>query len=286
MRLGMCGMSSLTSGRSSTSSSRLDLAQHADGAQQVLVDRVVVVHRELHQPDDAAEIGDEAAEHARLVHPPQRRLGRPPRGEDLQEQPVGLRVGAQLGVDALERLGDEARRVRVDGEARTVGDPVETDKVDRIALERLGVEDVDAVVIDLEVDGVVEGARAAAQPAEEAVEGLGRLGVPLLQRRADDRGQVADVLGDQKVVLHEAFDVCLAGARRVAEALGDRPLQVEAQALLGAAGEEVQVAAHRPEEFLAAREQREFSRREQAGGDELARVVRPGRRIWRSRTAC
>ena len=38
----------------------------------------------------------------------------------------------------------------------------------------------------------------------------------------------------------------------MADALGDLALQVEAEALLGAAGREVHVAAHAPQEFLAA----------------------------------
>ena len=100
-------------------------------------------------------------------------LGRAARGQDLQEQPVGFGVGAQLGVDALQRLRDEPRRVGMDGEARAVGDPIEADQIDRIALERVGVDDVDAVVVDLEVGGVGDRARAAAQAAEEAVERLG-----------------------------------------------------------------------------------------------------------------
>ena len=33
------------------------------------------------------------------------------------------------------------------------------------------------------------------------------LGLALLESGADDRGQVADVLGDQEIVLHEPFDV-------------------------------------------------------------------------------
>ena len=61
------------------------VAEHSDRAQQVLVDRVVVVHRELHHPDDAAEIGNEPAEHAGLVHAPQRGLRRVARSEDLEE---------------------------------------------------------------------------------------------------------------------------------------------------------------------------------------------------------
>ena len=49
----------------------LDRRQQPDGADRMLVDGVVVVHVELHLGDDAAEVGDEAAEHARLVHPAQ-----------------------------------------------------------------------------------------------------------------------------------------------------------------------------------------------------------------------
>ena len=239
----------------------------------MLVDRIVVVHRELHHPDDAAEIGDEPAEHAGLVHPPQRRLRRVARGEDLEEQPVGLRVVAQPRVDALQRLRDEPRRVGVDRQVRAVGDPEQADEIDRIALEDVGSDDVDAIVSTLKSFASAIARVRAPQPPDETVEHRRRLGLALLERGADDRGQVADVLGDQEIVLHEPFDVGLAGARRIAELAGDRPLHVEAQALLGAAGEEMQAAAHRPQEFLAAAEQREFARREQAGRDEFMRVL-------------
>ena len=53
----------------------LDLGEDADRADQVLVHRVVVVHVELHHRDDLAEIGDEAAEHAGLVHRAEHALG-------------------------------------------------------------------------------------------------------------------------------------------------------------------------------------------------------------------
>ena len=96
------------------------------------------------------------------------------------------------------------------------------------------------------------------------------LGVPLLERRADDRGQIADVLGDEEIVLHEPLDVDQPGAGRIAELTGDRALNVEAQPLLRPAGEKVEPAAHAPEEFLAAAKQRELARREQTGGDQLA----------------
>ena len=73
----------------------LDLGEHADAAQQMLVHRVVVVHVELHHRDDAAEGAHEAAEHAGLVHPPQDDLG-VVRGQDFEEQPVGLGIVPQL----------------------------------------------------------------------------------------------------------------------------------------------------------------------------------------------
>ena len=45
-----------------------DVGDDAHGAQGVLVDRVGVVHVELHLGDDAAELRDEPAEHPGLVH--------------------------------------------------------------------------------------------------------------------------------------------------------------------------------------------------------------------------
>ena len=139
-----------------------------------------------------------------------------------------------FGVDALQRLGDEPRRIGMDRQVRAVGDPEQADQIDRIALEDVGADDVDAIVLDLEILGVGDRARPAAQAPDEPVEHRRRLGLPLLERGADDRGQIADVLGDQEIVLHEALDVGLPGARRIAELAGDRPLQVEAQTLLGA----------------------------------------------------
>ncbi len=70
--------------------SRLDRAELADRANEMLVDRVMMVHRELHHADDAAEIGDEPAEHAGFVHAPQRDFRRVARREDFEEQPVRL----------------------------------------------------------------------------------------------------------------------------------------------------------------------------------------------------
>ena len=101
-------MISVDSGSALGGVAALDVGQHADGAQQVLVDRVVVVHVELHHRDDAAELGDEAAEHAGLVHAPQRRLGVALPSQQLEEDAVGLGVVAQLVVDQAQRAAQQA----------------------------------------------------------------------------------------------------------------------------------------------------------------------------------
>ena len=51
----------------------------------------------------------------------------------------------------------------------------------------------------------------------------------VLEVRAQDRGQVADILGDQEVVLHEALDPARAGVVCVAHAAPDLGLHVEAE---------------------------------------------------------
>ena len=91
-----------------------------------------------------------------------------------------------------------------------------------------------------------------------------RLGLLVLQLGAQDRGEIADVLGDQEIVLHEAFDILHAGMAGIAEPDRDLALHVERQPLFGAAGEEMQVAAHRPQEIGAAAEGAVFLRVEHA----------------------
>src|SRR4029079_15396632 len=91
--------------------------------------------------------------------------------------------------------------------------------------------------------------------------------------RTQDRGEIADVLGDQEVVLHEALDVLHARMFVVAEPNGDLALDVEGQPLLGAAGMKVHVAADVPLEVLAAAEQLEFVFVEYTAVDQFLDVV-------------
>ena len=51
-----------------------DACQQADGADAMLIHRIMVVHIELHLRHDATEIRYKASEHCRLIHPAQHRF--------------------------------------------------------------------------------------------------------------------------------------------------------------------------------------------------------------------
>ena len=55
------GSNSWVSGSSVLETAIGDLGHHPDGADQMLIHRIVVVHVELHQGDDLAELGHELA---------------------------------------------------------------------------------------------------------------------------------------------------------------------------------------------------------------------------------
>ena len=113
--------------------------------------------------------------------------------------------------------------------------------------------------------------RPRAQPGNWASPGL--LGVLLLQLGEEHTGQAADLFGLQEEILHEAFDRALARPVREIHARGHLPLQVEGEAILGAAGDGVQMAAHRPEEGFGPAEGAIFLARQQAHIDQFRGAV-------------
>ena len=226
----------------------------------MLVHRIVVVHVELHHRHDAAERVHELAEHAGLVHAPQHGLGVVLRRQDFQKQAVGLGVVAHALVDQLERTRGDAHGLGMEREIVLLREMEQPDQVDRIAAKDVGARDVDAVVVDDEIVGFRQRSPALrrAQPGDEAAEHRRGLGLALFEAGAQDRGEIADVLGGEEIVLHEALDVLQAGMLGVAEPDRDLALDVERQPLLGAAGDEMHVAADRPQEVFAAAEQLVF----------------------------
>ena len=110
----------------------LDLREQPDRADRMLVDRIMMVHVELHLRDDPAEVGNEAAEHAGLVHPAKHHLGRVERGQDFEEQGVGAQIVAHLAVDQRRVAGRGAHRNRVDLELLADGEREELEQAHRI----------------------------------------------------------------------------------------------------------------------------------------------------------
>ena len=129
------------------------------------------------------------------------------------------------------------------------------DEVDGIALEHLDVGNVEPAVVDAKIAAGADAAPGApAQRIEQPGEPRRRLDLLDLQRRAQDSRQIADVLGDEEIVLHEALDTAQAAALHIAQPFRHRCLHVEGQPLLRPPRQEVQVAPDRPQQVHAAAE--------------------------------
>ena len=224
----------------------------------MLVHRVVMVHVELHQRDDLAEFRHEAAEHAGFVHLPEDALDIGRRGQDLEEPGIGLPVVAQIVADQLERATDQLDRVGVEVRVVPAGEHEPLDQVARVLLEHVRPGDVQAAALEDKIGLALDRHLAAFERRQHPPDHVERLGVVEFQRRAEDAGQVAHILGHEEVALHEALDPQHAGAVIIAEPRGEVGLYVEGQLLVGPPGEEVEVAADRPEEILGALEQPVF----------------------------
>ena len=196
---------------------------------QMLVHRIMVVHVELHHRHDPAECANEFAEHAGLVHAAQHGFGLVLRGQNLEEQAVGLFVAPHLGIDQLERAGRSAHRFGMDRQIVLLRQIKQSDQIDRIALEDIGADEVDAVVVDDEIVGLGERAAAPrrAQPRDHAAQYRRRFGLQFLQTRAEEGGEIADMLGGEEVMLHEALDILQSGMLGVTEPHRDIALDVE-----------------------------------------------------------
>jgi hypothetical protein len=144
--------------------SPLDAGEEADSPDQMLVNREVVIHVELHHRHHAAEIGNEAAEHAGLVHLAQHALRVARIHQEPHEQAVGRDLVAQLVVDQPDIGAHVAQHFRRERGLMLVGKHEQLDEVHRILGESLFAHGVDAAVLDAEVRGSPE--LGAPPPAE------------------------------------------------------------------------------------------------------------------------
>ena len=248
--------------RGDVAASVFEVGDGLDGAQRVLIDRVMMIHVELGLRDDRAEFGDRAAEHAGLVHPAQRRAGLLAAEDRVEDQLARFRHLAHRFGEAAQVARQRGQRGGVDVLLLAAGEGEQADHVERIARHDSVVGDADAAGVDHEARLRQRLRRAGGQ---ETAQAFGLLLVIGFQLRGEDARQAADILGDEEVALHEAFDALLALAVAVAHAGGDLGLQVETEAVLGAAGDEVDMAAHGPEETRGADEDGVLMIRERTG---------------------
>ena len=103
-----------------------------------------------------------------------------------------------------------------------------------------------------------------------------------LDRRAEDARQIADALGDEEIMLHQPFDAAGAGMVGIADAPRQLRLQIEGQPLLCPAGQEMQMAAQRPQKGRRLLEDRRPPHRSARRDRPGPRYPRPDRDIWRS----
>src|SRR5436305_1798640 len=138
-------------------------------------------------------------------------------------------------------------------------------QVDWVAREHVLVGHHDTVVIDVKILSLAERAACArTESRHHPAEHRHGLRLAVFELGAKNSREIADVLCDQEIVLHESLDVPQSRTFGVAESHRDLTLDVERQALLGAPGEEVHVAADGPEEILTTAEQKIFTAIEHA----------------------
>ena len=173
-------------------------------------------------------------------------------------------------VDQLGVAGGGAHRQRMDFEAVEVGEREELEQPHRVLAEEILARQGEAAAIE---DEAFEPAGPAADRGQAEAAALP--GELLVEMGEEHPGQVADRLRVQEIVAHEALDRRFAGPVGVAHPGRDLALIVEGQALLGAAGDEVEVAAHRPQEALGALELAQLGRGEQADLDQVGDLGHP-----------
>ena len=225
----------------------LDLRQDTDGAQRMLVHRIDMIHVVLGLPDDAAEFGNEAPQHAGLVHFTQRLLGRLHVAEERHEEMIGFFIGAQIAVDQLQALMHQAKGARVNVETAGLGLAEELDQPRRALVEGVLVGNRQATALGAQPVRCRRWSARAAPPG-------GAFETVRLERGAQHPGQHADRFGDQKVMLHEAFHGEIAVAVAVTHAARDFRLQVEGEAILRPARRNMEMRPHLPQKSLGAGE--------------------------------
>ena len=242
-----------------------ELAQVLDQVEGVRVDRIDVEQVVLHLPNDMAELRQITAENAVAVHPPQVAVNAFLALEQFDEQAGVADVLAELVVDQVAAVTQQADAVGTyPFDFRVLRHQHEDfDDGEGGALEHVRVGDLDIAVAHLEA--AVQGrGRAAFAGAQDH----------FLEVLIDQVRQLGNPHHHAVVLLHEVFDAALAVAVLIAEQGGDLHLVIEQQAVFGAPGEHVQGVAHLPQKFMAGGQQGVFAFQQETVADQGLQVQR------------
>jgi hypothetical protein len=184
----------------------LDPREKPDRADRMLVDRIMMIHVELHLRDHPAEIGNEAAEDPGFVHPAQHRLRIAGGRQHVEEQ--GVRAGSartSLSISFESRLAARIASGWISSWWRSASAKIWSRRTGSSA-KKPSPGKARPPAVEHEA---FELARAAAQRRQaEAAAGAGEL---LVEMREEDAGEVSHRLRVQEIMLHEALDRDLPG---------------------------------------------------------------------------
>ena len=243
--------------------------ERSDGQDRMLIHRIVVVHVELHQRDDALKLGDKGAENAGLVHPSQRPFRIAAFCQQPHEYAVRFRITPQLVVDKVQFAHDDAVGVGMNQGAGSQTFLKEPQNVDRILVEPAFVADIHAPVAD--VKSLALRPSAAEGPgAHPGADGRAGLFLIAFKRGAEKTGQFADFLGVAEIPLHEDFDAAPPVLILESETGRQLHLIVEGELFLRASGEVMKVTAHGPEKTFGGGEDFRLIRFHDAFRDQVA----------------
>ena len=241
------------------------LAQVLDDVEGVRIHGIDVEQVVLHLPDDMTELGKVAAEDSVAIHPTQVAMDTFLALEQLDEQAGVADVAAELVVDQMPMVAQQA-----DGfGAHTLNPRVLRQQHEDLedgegrAFEYRVVGDLQIVVAHQETAVERHGGPAVAFPENH----LGKV-------LAHQVAEFGNAHHHPVVLLHETLDRELGVVVFVAEQGGEAALVIEQQAILGTAGQHVQPVSDAPEKRLGRNQQRVFAFGEKALVDDGVQVQR------------
>src|SRR5258706_14407416 len=163
----------------------------------MLINRVMMVHVELHHPDDSSKVRDEATENSCFVHGPKGSFGRVTRGQEIQKKLVRFGIRSEIVVDKLERRADEPDCLRMQQKVIPLGLNEKANEIEWIFFKNIALLYVETAVINAERGRRSEFCPGAPrQGAHEIAQCWHGLQLPQLKAGTNNPGQVADILGD------------------------------------------------------------------------------------------